>query len=151
MELLTETGSVGYKEWSRRAKVPTPSQHQYIKLSSLRDINATSQIQSQLNKEHKTPFSKSQILPKEDCQCLREQVTVSKPLHGKETRPKSLRGLQNTSISHWLDDQIKVSVFSLLAHLLEMTLGAWLNPRLHLWFWRSRSWSHFKSIWHWWI
>ena len=62
LKRFAETGSVVSKARSGRPKVTTTSEDQNIKLSSLRDRKVTSsQIQNVLNKERKTPISKSTV------------------------------------------------------------------------------------------
>uniref|UniRef100_A0A3B4V6T2 Transposase Tc1-like domain-containing protein n=1 Tax=Seriola dumerili TaxID=41447 RepID=A0A3B4V6T2_SERDU len=67
-----ETGSLVSKARSGRPKVTTPSEDQYIKLSSLRDRKATlSQIQKLLNKECKSSISKTTVKRRLSCGGLR--------------------------------------------------------------------------------
>lgn len=87
---LTAAGSVASKARSERPKVTTLSEDRYIKLGSPRDGAATSsQMQDLLNKEHKTPISKSPLRRGLSC-CsgLRGQAAVSKPLVRKENKAK---------------------------------------------------------------
>lgn len=82
----------------------TPSEDQYIKLSSLRDRTATSaQIQNLLNRERKTPISKSTVRRRQCCSSLTGREEVSKP-----TRPKAWSGLRNSNISQWMTGGKKI-------------------------------------------
>uniref|UniRef100_A0A0E9WIF3 Transposase Tc1-like domain-containing protein n=1 Tax=Anguilla anguilla TaxID=7936 RepID=A0A0E9WIF3_ANGAN len=83
----------------------TPSEDQYIKLSSLRDRKATSsQIQNLLNKERKTPISKSTVKRRLSCSGLRGRVAVSKPLLRRGNRAKCLgwaKKYQHFTVDDW--------------------------------------------------
>ena len=68
---FTKTGSDVSEARSGRTKMSTSSEHQCVKFSSLRDRRTTSsQIQNFLNKEHKTPISKSTVKRKLSCHGL---------------------------------------------------------------------------------
>ena len=111
LKRAAETGSVASKARSGRPKVTTPSEDEYIKLSSLRDRKATSaQIQDLLNKERNNPVSKSTVKRRLLCNGLRGRVAVPKPLLRRGNRVKRLRWAEK--YQHFTEDDWKKVLFT---------------------------------------
>uniref|UniRef100_A0A3B4XIU1 Paired domain-containing protein n=1 Tax=Seriola lalandi dorsalis TaxID=1841481 RepID=A0A3B4XIU1_SERLL len=98
LKRFAESGSVVSKARSGRPKVTTPSEDQYIKLSSLTDRKATSsQIQNLLNKERMAPISRSTVKRRLSCSGLR-------PLLRRGTKARRLcwaKKHQNFTVDDW--------------------------------------------------